>query len=293
VSEAERQRVIKEQFDQSQAQSRPYFEQLQQMINEGLAADKKRHATKGADAMIRAGLHGLSAGKPGMQGFFEGAIKGMDYYDKAQELEAAANAKSRQAQMDLLKARMADEKGDREAAQRYFDSYQKNLRDKAVYEMQRDNAMVQASAGAVNIEGKRDRAILAQQGLLEKNQHANDIKLLQLELANARAAAANASAAARAEERRMPTLETQLRLQEHIDRRFGVPGGPPTQHAISLLPKEMQSLIKNGTIKPNDPRVWNQLAPIIMGKQNSLLQGSRTPGAGTFASDAERRLGLN
>jgi hypothetical protein len=91
----------------------------------------------------------------------------------------------------------------------------------------------------------------------------------------------------------MPTLETQLRLQEHIDRRFGVPGGPPTQHAISLLPKEMQSLIKNGTIKPNDPRVWNQLAPIIMGEQNSLLQGSRTPGAGTFASDAERRLGLN
>ena len=83
VSEADRKRIIDEQFQQYQAASKPYYDQMQKMIDEERAAIKERYADKAADAMIRAGLRGLSARKPGMQGFFEGATEGMDYYDKA------------------------------------------------------------------------------------------------------------------------------------------------------------------------------------------------------------------
>ena len=168
VSEADRKRIIDEQFQQYQAASKPYYDQMQKMIDEERAAIKERYADKAADAMIRAGLRGLSARKPGMQGFFEGATEGMDYYDKASELEAAANSKARQAQMDLAKSRMADEKGDRKAAQEYFDSYQRNRREAETYEVTRANMLVNAQKGVVDVEGKRERAGMAMQLGLER-----------------------------------------------------------------------------------------------------------------------------
>jgi hypothetical protein len=187
VSEAERQRIIDAQFAKNQATSKPYYDKMQQMIDEERAANKARYADKDADAMIRAGLRGLSSRKPGMQGFFEGAAEGLDYHDKVSELESAANRANRQANMDLIKSRMSDEKGDRESAQRYFDSYQKNKRDAETYEISRSNILINAQKGLVDVEGKRERAGMGLQmglerlgGQMENNALRNQLGLMKL-----------------------------------------------------------------------------------------------------------------
>jgi hypothetical protein len=187
VSEAERKRIIGEQFAQNQATSKPYYDEMKAMLDEERAAAKARYADKDADAMIRAGLRGLSSRKPGMQGFFEGVTEGLDYRDRASELEAAALAKTRQASMDLIKARMSDEKGDRESAQRYFDSYQRNKREAETYEISRSNILINAQKGLVDVEGKRERAGMGLQmglerlgGQMENNALRNQLDLMKL-----------------------------------------------------------------------------------------------------------------
>jgi len=187
VSEADRQRIIDEQFAKNQATSKPLYDRMQKMIDEERADTKARYADKDADAMIRAGLRGLSSRKPGMQGFFEGAVEGLDYHDKVSELESAANKASRRADMDLMKSRMSDEKGDREAAQRYFASYQKNKREAETYEIQRSSILINAQKGLVDTEGKRERAGLGLQmgmdklsGQMENNSLRNQLGLAKL-----------------------------------------------------------------------------------------------------------------
>jgi hypothetical protein len=202
---------------------------MQKMIDEERAATKSRYRDKGADAMILAGLYGLSARKPGMQGFFEGAARGMEHYDKASELEAAANAKSRQAQMELLKSRMADEKGDRKAAQEHLDSYQRNLRESETYELARTNLLLGAQRSSVEMEGKRDRAAATLTGLADKidsqsiiAEKMHQVRLSQLQLAGERAAAAAANAANK-NAPKLPTVSDLAQLKKIVDDDFSRP----------------------------------------------------------------------
>lgn len=188
VSEADRKRIIDEQFGQNQKTSSPYYAKMQGLIDEERAATKDRYADSASNARLRLGLGLLGSRAPGFgQALSEAATPAMDYYDRAQELQAAANAKTRQADMDLVKARMSDEKGDREAAQRYFDSYQKNRREAEAYELQRSSTLINAQKGIVDTEGKRERAGMGlQMGMerlgsqIENNSLRNQIAIAKL-----------------------------------------------------------------------------------------------------------------
>jgi hypothetical protein len=251
VSEAERKRIIDEQFQQNQAMSKPYYDQMKAMLDEERAATKARYADKDADAMIRAGLRGLSSRKPGMTGFFEGVGEGLDYHDKVSELEANANKANRQANMDLMKSRMSDEKGDREAAQRYFDSYQKNKRDAETYELQRSNILISAQKGLVDVEGKRERAGTAMQLGVERlgSQMENNALRQQLGLAQLAARMQNQGP-------KPMTINERIAVEKRADELFSNPRSDAFQKYVGAIPNGPQLLadLKNGRLKPDDPK---------------------------------------
>lgn len=284
VSEDERKRIIKEQFDQNQAITRPYYEQMQKMIDEERAATKERYGDKAADAMIRAGLRGLSSRKPGMQGFFEGATEGMDFYDKASELEAAANSKARQAQMDLTKARMADEKGDRESAQRYFDSYQKNRRDAEVYEIQRSNMLINAQKGLVDTEGKRERAGMGLQMALDKAQMGAELGAMRNQMGLMRLM--------QGAQPKALTVNEKLALEKRVGEVFGNPASPEFQKYVGAAANGKQLLadLKNGRIKPDNPQFQAIVEQAKRRYMNDMVSGTRSSSGVTSYDQAASDL---
>jgi hypothetical protein len=285
VSEADRKRIIDEQFQQNQATSRPYYEKMQKMLDDESAATKARYADKDADAMIRAGLRGLSSRKPGMQGFFEGVTEGLDYHDKVSELESSANRANRQANMDLIKSRMSDEKGDRDAAQRYFDSYQKNKRDAETYEMQRSNILINAQKGLVDVEGKRERAGMGlQMGMdrlgaqMENNSLRNQLGLMKLMGGN---------------QPKALTVNEKLALEKRVGEVFGNPTSPEFQKYVGANytggPEQLALDLKNKRV------TLDKLQPIIDRAKKryveNLVGGTRSSSGPTPYDQAAADLG--
>lgn len=284
VPESERKRIIDEQFQQNQAISKPYYEQMQKMIDEERAANKARFADKDADAMIRAGLHGLTSRKPGMTGFFEGVTQGMDYHDKVSELEAAANSKARQAQMDLVKARMSDEKGDREAAQRYFDSYQRNRREAEAYEVQRSNMLISAQKGIVDVEGKRERAGMAMQLGLERAQAGAENAALRNQMGLMRLMQGS--------QPKQLTVNEKLALEKRVGEVFSNPASPEFQKYVGAAGNGKQLLmdLKNGRIKPDSPQFQAIVEQAKRRYMNDLVSGTRSSSGVTSYDQASSDL---
>jgi hypothetical protein len=253
------------------------------MIEEERAATKARYADKDADAMIRAGLRGLSSRKPGMQGFFEGVSEGLDYHDKASELEAAAIAKSRQADMDLMKSRMSDEKGDREAAQRYFDSYQKNKREAETYELQRSNILINAQKGMVDVEGKRERAGLGLQMGMDKlgAQMENNSLRNQLGLAKLLGG----------QQPKALTINEKIAIEKMADSKIA-PGTAEFQKYIGSMPNGQQLLadLQNKRIKPDDPKFQAIVAQARKRYIQDLTGGTRSSSGATSYDQAASDL---
>jgi hypothetical protein len=286
VSEADRKRIINEQFAQNQATSKPYYDKMQQMIDEERAATKARYADKDADALIRGGLSALASRKPGMTGLFEGAAEGLDYHDKVSELEANANKANRQANMDLIKSRMSDEKGDREAAQRYFDSYQKNKREAETYEIQRSNILINAQKGLVDVEGKRERAGMGlQMGMdrlgaqMENNSLRNQLGLMKLVAGN---------------QPKALTVNEKLALEKRVGEVFGNPTSPEFQKYVGANytggPEQLALDLKNKRV------TLDKLQPIIEGAKRRYAQDLRgdtrsSSGATSYDQAASDLLG--
>jgi hypothetical protein len=284
VSEADRTRIIGEQFAQNQATSQPYYEKMQKMLDDESAATKARYADKDADAMIRAGLRGLTSRKPGMTGFFEGVGEGLDYHDKVSELEANANKANRQANMDLIKSRMSDEKGDREAAQRYFDSYQKNKRDAETYEIQRSNVLINAQKGLVDTEGKRERAGMAMQSALERTSMQSELGAARQQLGIAKLMAGSQPKAL--------TLNEKLALEKRVGEVFSSPGSPEYQKYVGAAPNGKQLLmdLKNGRIKPDNPQLQDIIAQAKRRYTQDLIGGTRSSSGATSYDQAASDL---
>ena len=284
VSEADRKRIIDEQFQQNQATSRPYYEKMQKMLDDESAATKARYADKDADAMIRAGLRGLSSRKPGMQGFFEGVTEGLDYHDKVSELESSANRANRQANMDLIKSRMSDEKGDREAAQRYFDSYQKNKRDAETYEIQRSNILINAQKGLVDVEGKRERSATAMQLGVERLGSQMEKNALLQQLGIAKLVAGNQPKAL--------TVNEKLALEKRVGEVFS-PGSPEFSKYVGAYytggPEQLALDLKNKRV------TLDKLQPIIDRAKKryveNLVGGTRSSSGPTPYDQAAADLG--
>jgi hypothetical protein len=252
---------------------------MQQMIDEERAATKARYADKDADAMIRAGLRGLSSRKPGMQGFFEGAAEGLDYHDKVSELEANANKANRQANMDLIKSRMSDEKGDREAAQRYFDSYQKNKRDAETYEIQRSNVLINAQKGLVDVEGKRERAGMGLQMGLERAGMQAELGAMRNQMGLMKLLGGN--------QPKPMTINERIAVEKRADELFSNPRSDAFQKYVGGIPNGQQLLmdLKNGRLKPDDPKFQAIVNQAKKRYTQDFLGGTNRSSSGTTSYD--------
>ena len=268
VPEADRERIIEEQFRKNQATTKPFYDRMTRLLEEERAATKERFASKDADAMIRAGLHGLSARKPGMTGFFEGVTQGLDYHDRISELESTAMIKNRQAEMDLMKAQMADEKGDRKAAQDYFDSYQRNKREAYAAQVSSLNLRVQAAKVPADIANQEERLGMQMQNLNLRQ---------QLGLANL---------AARQQGAGQPTISEVTQINKAREAAFA-PGSPTALKYFGKLPggDRVVADIKAGRLKPGMPQYDKALEDAQRIWYRETYGGARRGGTGVSSYD--------
>jgi hypothetical protein len=189
----------------------------------------------------------------------------MDYHDKVSQLEAEASKANRQANMDLIKSRMSDEKGDREAAQRYFDSYQKNKRDAETYEIQRSNILINAQKGLVDTEGKRERAGMGLQLALERAGMQSELGAMRNQMGLMKLMSGM--------QPKPLTLNEKLALEKRVGEVFSNPMSPEFQKYVGAAyaggPAQLALDLKNKRV------ALDKLQPIIESAKRRYAQDLR------------------
>lgn len=291
VSEADRQRIIDEQFAKNQALSKPYYERMQEMLGQEREDIKAQREEAASNARLRLGLGLLGSRAPTLgEGLKEAGIPALEVVERANELMAQAKIKNRQAEMDLIKARMADEKGDREAAQRYFDSYQKNRREAEAYEVQRANMLLNAQKGVVDIEGKRERAGMGLQMGLER-------AVAAAENANLRNQLGLMSLTARMQGQAPKPISVSERvaLEKRADEKI-VPGTPEFLQYVGPKYKggvaQLTADLKSGRVNLNDEKFQSLIQDARRDFISNMINGTQRAQSPVPYSQAASDLGM-
>jgi hypothetical protein len=147
LSEAQREDLEDKQYSKYQARSKPHFDMMQKLLDEERAANNA-----GKDSEFYQMLGKMGGALMSSRGAFGPALgravgEGIDYSDKMDAARATAERLRRSAQMDLLKARMADEKNDQKSAQEYINEHDRKIQ--AAFKIQQESKI-----GAMNIRGK-------------------------------------------------------------------------------------------------------------------------------------------
>jgi hypothetical protein len=147
LSEAQRDALESKKYREYQERSKPHFDMMQKLIDEEKAANNA-----GKESEVYQMLGKMGGALMSSRGAFGPALgravgEGIDYSDKMDAARATAERLRRGAQMDLLKARMADEKNDQKSAQEYINEHDRKLQ--AAFKIDQD-----LKVGAMNIRGK-------------------------------------------------------------------------------------------------------------------------------------------
>jgi hypothetical protein len=299
MSEAQREALEAKQYDKYQARSKPYFDMMQKLIDEEKAANNA-----GKDSEFYQMLGKMGGALMSSRGAFGPALgravgEGIDYSDKMNAARAAAERLRRQAQMDLVKARMADEKGDQKSAQDYINEYNRNTRDAARLELDARKAsteMLKDVAGSDTkrqIEGAKlsnafDIAGMRNQHALEKAGLTSQLGLMNLALRMKGM-----------EDKNLPTVSDVAKAEELADRKFmDFKRSPEAMKYISSIKElggdNLLKAVNMGTMKPDNPKF---LAAVEAAKKEyikDLLKGTRTSGGSsgvTMGTDYAERIG--
>jgi hypothetical protein len=282
LSGPERDAFIKKEFEQNQAYSKPHFDMMQKLIDEERAsnqAGKENEIYKvlgkmGSTLMSSRGAFGPALGRA--------VGEGIDYNDKLDAARAAADRLRRQSQMDLLKARMLDEKGDRQSALAALADSERN-RQAA------DKLQIDTQVAAMNIRGKSAE-------LEAGDQRGRERVLNALAVSDANNAARAAIAGANQQnamlkmqmglmglqDKNRPTTTERIALDKRAEEVFSNPNNPAINKFIALTPggKNILNAIQMGTKKPNDPQYLEALQSAQELYKKYLSQGTRTGGSG-------------
>jgi hypothetical protein len=295
MSEAKREALEEKQYGKYQARSKPHFDMMQKLIDEEKAANNA-----GKDSEFYQMLGKMGGALMSSRGAFGPALgravgEGIDYSDKMDAARAAAERLRRQAQMDLVKARMADEKGDQKSAQEYINEYDRNTRDAARLELDARKAsteMLKDVAGSDTkrqIEGARLGNALEIAGI--KNQHALEKAGLTSQMGLMRLAMQMQGM----QDRNRPTTVERIAADKHAKEVFSDPRNAEINKFISMTRggPELLKSIEMGITKPNDPKYQQALLEAQELYKRYLSQGTRTGGSGSGMSyeDAMARLG--
>jgi hypothetical protein len=286
MSEAQREALEEKQYTKYQARSKPHFDMMQRLIDEEKAANNA-----GKESEFYQMLGKMGGALMSSRGAFGPALgravgEGIDYADKADAARAAAERLRRQAQMDLLKARMADEKGDQKSAQDYINEHDRNMRDAARLELDAKKAsteMLKDVAGSDTkrqIEGAKLGNALEIAGM--RNQHA-------LEKAGLTSQMGLMNLALRMkgmEDKNLPTVSDKAKVDERADQIFMDPlrNSEAIKYIASLKKlggENLLNAIKMGTMKPTDPKFLAVVAAAKDAYKDDYFRGTRTSGGGS------------
>jgi len=299
MSEAQREALEEKQYNKYQARSKPHFDMMQKLIDEEKAANNA-----GKESEFYQMLGKMGGALMSSRGAFGPALgravgEGIDYADKADAARAAAERLRRQAQMDLLKARMADEKGDQKSAQDYINEHDRNMRDAARLELDAKKAsteMLKDVAGADTkrqIEGAKlsnafDIASMRNQHALEKAGLTNQMGLMNLALRMQGM-----------EDKNRPTISDVAKAEELADKKFmDFKRSPEAMKYISSMEElggdNLLKAVNMGTMKPDNPKFLAAVEAAKKAYIKDLLKGTRTSGGGsgvTMGTDYAASIG--
>jgi len=245
LSEAQRDALERKKYGEYQERSKPHFDMMQKLIDEEKAANNA-----GKDSEFYQMLGKMGGTLMSSRGAFGPALgravgEGIDYSDKMDAARAAAERLRRSAQMDLLKARMADEKNDQKSAQEYINEHDRKL--ESAFKINQDLKL-----GAMGLRGKmadleagdersRERT-LAQLSALDQRR----------ELSNARSGFARDLALAKygaqldaARLKGLPSIAEHYKMQEQADALFANPfQGKAATYLSAIGPEGVNAIRK-------------------------------------------------
>jgi hypothetical protein len=223
LSAEERRKFIDEEFKRNQEYSKPHFDMMQKLIDEEKAANNA-----GKESEFYQMLGKMGGALMSSRGAFGPALgravgEGIDYSDKMDAARVAAERLRRQAQMDLLKARMADEKGDRQSALTALADHDRALKDAAKIEKDYQIGAMNVRKGAADLEAGDERnteRVLGQLAIADERaaSRAKELALKQ-ELAMAKYGAQLAGNSLKG----LPTIAEHYKMEEAADSLFANP----------------------------------------------------------------------
>jgi hypothetical protein len=298
LSDAEASAIEARKFKEYQERSKPHFDMMQKLIDEEKAANNA-----GKESEFYQMLGKMGGALMSSRGAFGPALghavgEGIDYADKADAARAAAERLRRQAQMDLLKARMADEKDDQKSAQAYIAEHDRKIRDAYKIEQEGKIAAITARKGAADLEAGDERS--------------RERGIAALAVSDARRAADLARAAGTQESNMMrlqmalmkanqmerPTTADKIKVDERADQIFMNPMRSPEAMKYIAGMKDLggDNLLKSinmGIMKPDDPKFLAVVEAAKNAYKKDYFQGTRTSGGSpgvTMGTDYLSRL---
>jgi len=286
LSEAQRDALERKKYNEYQERSKPHFDMMQKLIDEERASNE---AGKGSEVYKMLGkMGGTLMSSRGAFGPAMGRAvgEGIDYSDKVDAARATAERLRRSAQMDLLKARMADEKNDQKSAQEYINEHDRKLQ--AAFKIDQE-----LKIGAMNIRGK-----VAD---LEAGDERNTERVLgQLAIADERNAARAAIAGANQQnamlkmqlglaglqQKREVSPMEKMKIKSAINEMFSNPFNDSDAIGYIQAVKgnrgaNLLAKIKSGELKPKDAMLDPVMAEARQIAYSDFLSGTSKGGGGS------------
>jgi hypothetical protein len=299
LSDREASDIEDRQFAKYQTRSKPHFDMMQKLIDEEKASNNagkesevyKMLGKMGGTLMSSRGAFGPALGRA--------VGEGIDYSDKMDAARAAAERLRRSAQMDLVKARMADEKDDQKSAQAYVTEHDRKIKD--AYKIEQEGKIA-----AMTMRGKAAEFEAGDERSRERN-------LAALAVSDARRAADMARMAGTQEsnmlrlqlglaglqQKGLPSVSDMVAIDKRADELFSDPlrNSEARKYIASLKNlggENFLNAIQMGTMKPNDPEFLNVVQTAKDLYRKNYLQGTRTSGGSsgvTMGNDYAASIG--
>jgi hypothetical protein len=245
LSDREASDIEDRQFAKYQTRSKPHFDMMQKLIDEEKAANNA-----GKESEVYKMLGKMGGALMSSRGAFGPALgravgEGIDYNDKADAARAAAERLRRSAQMDLVKARMADEKDDQKSAQAYVTEHDRKIKD--AYKIEQEGKIA-----AMTMRGKAAEFEAGDERSRERNLAALAVSDARRELSNAQSGFARDLALAKygsqldaARLKGLPSIAEHYKMQEQADALFANPfQGKAASYLSEIGPEGVNAIRK-------------------------------------------------
>jgi len=280
LSDAQREALENRQFEKYQSRSKPHFDMMQKLIDEERSANNA-----GKESEVYKMLGKMGGALMSSRGAFGPALghavgEGIDYNDKVEAARAAAERLRRQAQMDLVKARMADEKGDQKSAQEFIAEHDRAMQAAAKLTMETRLASTNLLKDVAASDSRKQLEALKLQNQLDISERTAAARAQNAGLVNQLGIARLMMQLQQGQDRNRPTMMERINADKRAEEVFANPNSAIATKFIAMTPTGENVLkgIQQGSMKPNDPRYLKAVQDAQELYKQYLSQGTRSSG---------------